>query len=177
MVAAFDLVLALLLIFVIFALVQRDPTPKALQTAGTYAVTIQWDDGSLDDIDLYVRDPAGYICFFAQPDIGLLHLEYDNLGHRITSGVTQTGEVTIIRGVEAGEYVVNVHAYQKYEAKPDVVIVTLYRLAGADTELYKVRVVLDYQGDEATAFRFVVRENGSVGGFSDLPLQMVRATL
>jgi hypothetical protein len=173
MVASFDLVVCLLLVFLMLVLSLKDTTPPAIQTLGTYAVVMTWEDGSVDDIDLYVRDPEGNICYFGYTDVGLMHLEYDDLGTDITRGVSARGERTVIRGVSAGEYTVNVHAYDKPSTGPVKVRVRLYRLAGEDTLLHEETVTLVRTGDEETAFRFVVKTDGSVVRFNRLPARMV----
>jgi hypothetical protein len=159
-------------------IVQMNPPPvpshRAIDTLGQYALVITWPKGD-DDVDLYVRDPAGQIVYFANPDAGLMHLEHDDLGdYNDREGavhVVGNGERVVLRGVLPGEYVVNVHAYGI--TKPVPVKVELYRLAGGDRRLRAGSVSLPATGAERTAFRFTLGPGGMVRGYSTLPRQMV----
>ena len=66
-----------------------------------------------------------------------------------------------IRGYVPGEYVVNVHMYTKREDKETPVTIILEKI-----NPYKVvtgrNVVLKLRGDEKTAFRFTVDDEGKV---------------
>jgi hypothetical protein len=152
MVAPFDLVTNLLIVFVALVLVSV-PKQKISQikTLGLYAVTIKWPDGSKDDVDLYVKDPSGNIVYFVNRDAGFMHLEHDDLGEPDEENY----ERVILRGIEPGEYIVNVHMYGRYEPGDIVVVVELWRLQGNDKRLYSRRIVLQAPGQEETAFRFV----------------------
>ena len=83
-----DLIMNALLCFTalfIIAYVQIRPDAVAepvIATAGQYAVVLEWPDDSADDVDLYVRDPRGKISYFQNRDVGLMHLEHDDLGTR-----------------------------------------------------------------------------------------------
>lgn len=172
LVAAFDLLAALLLVFVVLALTSAKPARPAVDTLGVYAVTVRWEAGN-DDIDLYVRDPHGRVVYFGAQSVGVLQLEYDDLGSVVTSGVGTRGERVVVRGVAPGEYVVNVHAYRMETDRPVRVTVTLWRLAGDDERLRETVVILEATADEQTAFRFVIRPDGSAGGYSELQTRFV----
>lgn len=152
-----------------------------LRTDGKYAVVMEWPDASTDDVDLYVQDPSGKIAFFSARDIGLMHLEHDDQGAVSDRTRTARGEVTvekneervILRGVIPGEYVVNVHMYDKRSPAPTPVTIRLYRLRGEDAELVSKERVLRRSGDEATAFRFTVKDDGSVGEINELDRSLV----
>lgn len=182
-----DLIMNALLSFValfILAFVQINPVAKqdqVLETEGKYVVVMAWEDGSPDDVDLYVRDPLGNIAYFSSRDVGLMHLEHDDLGSRSDTVHTERGDITvdknqervILRGVVPGEYVVNVHMYSKRAPTPARVRVSLYRLKGADTEIASRERVLAASGDERTAFRFTVNPDESVTNIIDLPRSLV----
>src|SRR3954471_524333 len=74
--AAIDFLSCLLVVFVAVALTSSRPEVK---TYGSYAVVMSWPHGAGDDVDLYVRDPRGNICFFARPQVGEMQLEDDDL--------------------------------------------------------------------------------------------------
>lgn len=182
MVAAFDLVVCLAMMFVILALTNK-PVKPSVPTYGKVAATIAWTPKSNDDIDLYVRDPSGDVCFFGAPNVGLMHLEQDDLGYAITG--TQTlpdgktvhstfnGERTVLTGIVPGQYVVNVHVYRKVDRGADTVIVQLWLLQGSDKILLTKNVVLHKEGDEITVWRFTLSADGHVSNVNDLKMNLV----
>lgn len=184
-----DLILiSLICIVAILALIQINPDkrkPPAIETTGKFLIVIQWNDVSADDVDLYVRDPAGRIIFYRNRDIGLMHLEHDDLGTVNDTMMSTGGEVRIerneeravLRGTVPGEYIVNVHMYRKRDFGPTEVTVVLYRLIGMDRELARRTRVLVQNGDEKTAFRFTVTEGEKVRNINDLPYTIVRKAL
>ena len=186
-VAFLDLILISLICFVaILALIQINPeskVPPAIETRGKFLIVIQWEDGSGDDVDIYVRDPKGEVVYFQNRDIGLMHLEYDDMGTRTDTMMSVAGEEVkidrneervVLRGTLAGEYVVNVQMYSKRELKPAEVTVILYQLIGNDKELVRKKRTLTRSGDEMTGFRFTVTEAETIRGINELPHAIVR---
>jgi hypothetical protein len=147
-----------------------------LRTEGKYAIIMEWPNKSPDDVDLYVRDPAGNTAYFNARDVGLMHLDHDDQGTVSDKASSSSGEVrielneerVILRGVMAGEYTVNVHMYSKNGEGPTPVTVSLYRLKGEDIEVLKKVRTLVRSGDEQTAFRFTVRPDESLTDVNDL---------
>ncbi|HSD12367.1 MAG TPA: hypothetical protein VLC10_02300 [Patescibacteria group bacterium] len=152
-----------------------------LRTEGKYAIVMEWPDASPDDVDLYVQDPTGKVVYFSARDLGLMHLEHDDQGAvsdrtRTARGVVaveKNEERVILRGVMPGEYVVNVHMYDKRDPQPTPVTISLYRLRGEDAEIVKKERVLRRSGDEATAFRFTVKDDETVGEVNELDRSLV----
>ena len=66
-----------------------------------------------------------------------------------------------LRGIVAGEYVVNVHMYTKREDKETPVTIILEKLNPFSVVTGR-KVVLVLQGDEKTAFRFTLDDEGKV---------------
>lgn len=168
LVAAVDLLANLVLVFAVLALTASHKPPVAPQNT-QFAVVDSWSAGSNADIDLYVRDPQGNICYFASTNVGLMNLEHDDLGTAISG--TQTlpngqkvtvkynGERIDMRGFVPGEYTVNVQAYDLHGAGATPVTVELW---SADKMLIERKVVLQKQGSERTAFRFTLTASGRV---------------
>lgn len=183
MVVAFDMVVCLAMIFLILALT-ASRTPPHIDTQGLYAVTAAWANGSNDDVDLYVRDPQGDICYFGQSSVGLMHLEQDDLGTGVTgTQVLPDGrtiisssniERTVITGISPGEYTVNVHMYTKNDPGPTTVTVQVWALRGSDHVLLQRTVVLARTGDERTVWRFHLSPNGSVSDVNEIPAHLVK---
>jgi hypothetical protein len=147
------------------------------RTEGVYAISADWPDASGDDVDLYVRDPAGNIVFFSARDLGMMHLEHDDQGKTSDTALTAAGQVTvekneervIIRGIIAGEYVVNLHMYHKRDAAPTPVRVRLVRLKDPQSDVKTVSLTLahDHEKDQ-TAFRFTLGVDGTVSDINRL---------
>ena len=147
----------------------------SVDTPGTAAVVITWPGSQDDDVDLYVRNPGYQVVYFNSPDMGLMHLEHDDLGWR--SFRNRHGRVVrpqvqeervVVRGVDPGEYVVNVHLYRGTSV-PVTVTVELWTLRGADRMVTRRSVTLTRQGEEQTAFRFRMDGAGFVRRSGDLP--------
>lgn len=177
-----DVLAALLLVLLAVAMLEspRARTAPAIETFGAYAVVINWPASRDDDVDLYVRDPAGEVVFFSRETAGIMHLERDDLGltHDSASGVTVrfNGERVVLRGVVSGEYTVNVHAYLKRSAGPTPVDVRVVRLLGADEVLLRRQVELLENKQELTVMRFTLDHAGELIGTSDLRADLVATT-
>jgi len=150
---------------------------RKIETLGEFLIIASWDDKSDDDVDLYVLEPKGQILYFLAREIGFMHLERDDLGRfndRVGDKVVEKNEERVhIRGIEPGEYVVNVHMYSKRDPKPTKIKVQLVQLKGEDKTLVEKEIVIGLQGDERTAFRFTLKADGSVHNINDLPRKLV----
>src|SRR5262245_8009968 len=158
--AAIDFLSCLLVVFVAVSLVSRPPEVK---TFGTYAVVATWPEGD-GDVDLYVRDPAGNLCYFHQTQAGQMHLEHDDLGTSETGYGAHRPNVerTVLRGTSAGEYVVGARLFQQgRSARRLPVAVELWNLQGDDRKLKARTVFVTHTGDERTPFRFSLDAEGN----------------
>ena len=178
-----NLLLVFTVLFIIsFVLIRPKAAPPALRTPGLYAVEIRWPGKTDNDVDLYVRDPEKNVVYFANGTAGLLHLEHDDLGY--PSASTSAGrlvkprtnvERAVLRGVEAGQFVANVHLYRAGEGGGAVrVHASLWKLIGADKPVATASILLRREGRERTAFRFTVTPAGELTGINRLPAALVR---
>lgn len=169
------------LLLVVYTLIAPTPTAATIDTFGQYAVEITWPAARRDDVDMYVQDPAGNIASYWKADIGLMHLEHDDLGESSdrqrhgaeVATVQDNRERVVLRGVLPGEVTVNVHAFQKAGTTPCPVTVKLYRLRGADRSLLERRVTLTHTNQELTAFRFTLDASGELRGHNQLTKMLV----
>lgn len=167
-----------LVLFVLAFLLAKAEGKPHVETLGVWAIDIRWPDASRDDVDLWVMDPSGGIVYYAAKDIGLMHLEHDDLGESSdVQGsvlVKSNRERVIIRGVIAGEYVANVVMYRKQEQTPTPVVVRLDRLRGDDATVRTVVVTLARTGQEHTAFRFTLDANERLVGANTLQRRLTQ---
>lgn len=178
-----NMLLAFIVLFV-FALLmvttdqkKEDKTPEL---KAEFLITVVWPSESPDDVDTYVEDPQGYIISFNRREQGLMHLDRDDLGHKNDTVTGPDGklmfnenrESVIIRGRMTGEYIVNVHMYKKEWDKPTPVKIILQK-TDPYSEVTEVVVVLNANGDESTAFRFVVDVDGTVSQINHLTKKFI----
>lgn len=157
------------LLLVVYTMIGPPPTPASIDTLGQYAVEVTWPTGRADDVDTYVEDPAGNIASYMEGDVGLMHLEHDDLGTSSdkleyagsVAEVRDNRERVVLRGVIPGEVTVNIHAYE-LSADGCPVAVKLYRLRGSDRTLLHRTLRLRHQGEEVTAFRFTLDSSGEL---------------
>ena len=173
--AFIDFLFILLLVFIsmfILALLLINPIPKKseIERKAEYIITLEWDDKSHDDIDIWIEDPVNNILSFKNKVAGLMHLDKDDLGQindiiYLPDGTRQVvelnREVVTFRGWIKGEYIVNVHMYTKRsDRKASVKIIMLkinpYRL------LWEDNLSLTHQGQELTVRRFTLNQKGDM---------------
>lgn len=157
--------------------VTEAPVPKA-----EFLVTLAWDDGSPDDIDLYVRSPDRQIVYFSRRQTPLMFLDADNLGMNnsvdmpdgTVAAVPTRREVITIRAIMPGEYAVNSHFYKK-NSPPGVVthlVMTVTKL-NPFAEITRAVASFDTQGQEQTLANFTVEPDGKVSSVFLAPVKLV----
>lgn len=182
----FNMLIAFVFCFIVALLAMN---PKALKAGDIPAkaellITVSWPDMNPNDIDTWVQDPAGRLVWYKQREVGLLHLDRDDRGlandtivvngKEIVNPLNQ--EVVTLRGVEPGEFVVNVHYYESKTDTPVDVTVTIVKVNPRAEIVFHAQVTLARKGDEATAVRFTVRLDGSVNNLNTLPKSLVTRT-
>ena len=170
-----DFLFILLLAFIsmfILALLLINPVPKKseIERKAEYIITLEWDDKSHDDIDIWIEDPVNNILSFRNKAAGLMHLDKDDLGQindviYLPDGTRQVvelnREVATFRGWIKGEYVVNVHLYTKRTDGNASVKVTMLRI-NPYRLLWEENVSLVKQGQELTVRRFTLNQEGDI---------------
>lgn len=157
--------------------------PKAKTGAepppGNILVELRWPDETDADVDLWVEAPGDRPVGYSSKGGLIFNLLRDDLGRQgDLTGLNY--EVTYGRGAPAGEYVVNVHLY-RYPARrfplPVTVAASSRRTPESEsTSIASATLELMREGEEQTAFRFTLDEDGRVvpGSLSHLrkPLRM-----
>ncbi len=165
------------------AIMFMNPIAKSgiINPKAEYIITIGWQDGSPDDIDVWIENPSGNLVWFRNPENELLHLDRDDRGNlndtikiggqTVVNPLNQ--EVVTLRGVVSGEYVVNLHYYATSTNKPVDVNVKVEKVNPKLEVVYYGTVTLEQQGDEKTAVRFTVSANGRIVETNSLPKKLV----
>ncbi len=166
--------LVLVLLLLIFAALMKvsDAESKAkVESTSRYIITMDWDEGSRDDIDLSVRVPSGEIVYFRTRQAVFAALDRDDLGLDSNTVIDDAGnavtlkarsETIYLRQTIAGTYVFNVHAYNKMDAAPAHVRVTLTSVGDRTSVVTSRQITLAENHDERTAFRATIDAGGSV---------------
>ena len=182
----FNALLGFTFMFLISVFFLNPPTKEGdIPAKAEYIITATWEPGRPDDVDLWVRGPGGTKVWYLNPESGLMNLDRDDRGlqndemivdgRRVTNDLNQ--EVVTIRGQAPGEYVVNLHYYatesDREEGRPMDVEVTVTRVNPQVSVVYRNNTTLEYVGQEKTAVRFTVNDDGSVDDVNTLPASIV----
>ena len=122
----FNILVGFAFLFIVAFLLIKPESKKAdFQRKAEFVVVMEWDHDQPDDIDLYVQDPTQNKVHFRLPIINFMYLDKDDLGFAndivrshvdgTISKVNINREVVTIRGIIAGEYVINAHYYSSRE--------------------------------------------------------------
>jgi len=171
------------LFIVAFLLINPSIKKAGIKTKAEFVITVTWNDNSQDDVDTWLQDPAGNVLHFRQRDVGLAHLDRDDLG-KINDTITledgrrveypHNQELTTIRGFLTGEWVLNVHMYNKRDANPILVEVRIDKLnPRVETVFYK-KIMMKSRWEEITVTRFVMTNQGDIIDWDDLPKTLVK---
>jgi hypothetical protein len=168
------------------ALLVMNPEAKQgkIDTKAEFIVTMTWPDNHPDDIDLYVGDPLGNIVWYHTREAGFMVLDRDDRGgvnnsimvngKRIMSPIRE--ETVSIRGIVAGEYTVNIQYYLAIQHSPVPVSVKVEKINPAVEVIHYDTIMLDHAGQEKTAVRFRVAQDGSVTDINHLEKSLVQLT-
>ncbi|MDP6953197.1 MAG: hypothetical protein QGF53_10630, partial [Alphaproteobacteria bacterium] len=165
----------------------------AIETKAEYIITVTWPEGNPSDVDTWTQDPAGNLTWYAAKEAGLMHLDRDDTGTTrdilTINGVTVENplnqEIVSIRGVVPGEWTVNIQMYaydptgleESASSNPPVpVTVKVEKINPVVRVVFYDTLILRGQGDEVTAVRFTIQQNGDVADINPLPKKLFRAT-
>ena len=177
----FNIVVGLAFLFLLaFILMNPIAKEKDVEEKSDFIIVLTWDDESGDDIDLWVRDPAGRIVSFRNRGIGFMHLDRDDLGlsNDKVQGpdgkmiyVYRNKEVVSLRGYSEGTYLVNVHVYNKKlwrdgKMHRSNIKVELIKL-NPYNEVAQAQFIGVGRGQEFTAFHFTLDADGKVISIDD----------
>ena len=170
-----DFLFILLLAFIsmlILALLLINPVTKKseVERKAEYIIVLEWDNDSQDDVDLWVRNPLKKHVSFKNKVEGLMHLDKDDLGRINDTLVLPDGtrqvillnrEVVSLRGWHEGEYVINVHMFNKRTTIPTNITVQMIKINPYKI-LFEEKIVLIERGEEMTIRRITLGRLGDI---------------
>ena len=172
-----DLLLNFLLVFmVLFILailfVKPPVETKKVDAKAEYLITLEWDDNSENDLDIWVRDPVNNIVSFRNKSAWLMFLGIDDLGLttdfvKLPDGtekrVPLNKEIVSLRGIVPGKYTVNVMFWSDRDhTGPVSAKVTLIRINPKYEKVLENTIYIPESGRERTAFSFVLTSKSEI---------------
>ncbi len=135
----------------------------AIRSPGNVIVEIRWPDEIDADIDLWVQAPGDTPVGYSNKGGAIFNLLRDDLGRRGDS-TELNYEISYSRGVPAGEYTVNVHLYRNsggYVSIPVTISVSVKAKSNESARrVLATELLLENEGEERTAFRFSLDDEG-----------------
>jgi hypothetical protein len=169
--------------FISFAMINKPADEGKIDPKAEMMITVTWPDNNPDDVDTYVMDPGGNIVWYNQREAGLMHLERDDRGMfkdvillnnvEISNPLNQ--ETVAFRGLQDGEYIVNVVLYIANGSAPLPVEVKVEKLNPKVEVIFYQTLELRGTGDEVTAVRFTLAEADLVN-VNNIPRSLVELT-
>ena len=169
--------------FISFAMINRPADEGKINPHAELMITVPWPDNNPDDVETYVMDPAGNIVWYNHREAGLMHLERDDRGmfkdvillndEEITNPLNQ--ETVAFRGIQDGEYIVNIVHYIANGNTPLPVEVKVEKLNPTVEVVFYQTLELRGTGDEVTAVRFTLAD-GEVEDVGNAPRSLVALT-
>ena len=171
----FNILIGFAFLFIVaFLLIKPESKKEDFDRKAEFIIVMEWDDSRKDDIDLYVQDPTGKIVNFRDPRVNFMHLDKDDLGNRNDTiwvdGKEQVveinREVVTIRGILAGEHIINAHyysthTYSKTTPPPLYVRIKVHKV-NPYSVIWEGRKLFSNRGQEFTYLRFTVENDGRV---------------
>ncbi len=179
----FNTLVGFVFLFIISFLLINPSIKKAdIKTKAEFVITVTWNDDSRDDVDTWLQDPVGNVLHFKQKEVGLAHLDRDDLG-KLNDTITlddgrrieynHNQELTTIRGFLTGEWVLNLHMYNKRDANPTLVEVRIDKLNPKVETIFYKKIVMKSRWEEITVTRFVMTSEGDIISWDDLPKKLL----
>lgn len=178
----FNTLLAFVMLFAI-ALVAMNPKAKTgvIDAKAEFIITVTWPDMNPNDIDTWLQDPAGNLVWFRAREAGMMHLDRDDRGlnndtlvingQKVVNPLNQ--EVVTVRSFAPGEYTVNMHYYDSKNGEPVTANVSVVKVNPQAVVVFYGSTTLARKGDEATAVRFTIDDDGDVTNVNTLPKTLV----
>lgn len=176
-----------LLFIVAIMQIQVEHKDADIETHAEYIIALTWQKAD-HDVDVWVQDPQKNLLFFKSKEVGIMHLDRDDLGNRHDT-YEENGEIKIIptnqeivtiRGFMSGEWIVNTHFYRVGKndtdktAKCNVIVTKLNPRAKI---VLNRDFVLESYWQEKTIARFLMTANGDIFLQDVLPVKLVSSKM
>jgi len=168
-----------------FMLINSSEEEGNINTKAEVLISVQWPNEHPDDVDAVVEDPQGKLVWYHNRDSGLMHLDRDDRGNLadninikgdvVSSPINQ--ETVTVRGLQSGEYVINLLHYKSNFKEPLPVTVKVEKLNPSVELIYYGQHFLNGVGDEITALRFLVNGDKEVAEINQLPKRLLTKAL
>ena len=164
------------LLVIAFLLIMPPVDDNRKKPKAEFLVTLTWDSQTDDDVDLWIQNPVGDMMWFRKTNIGLMHLDHDDVGHDrdqvIINGQQKTQhvnqEIATVRGFIAGEWIINIHMYAKRYTNPANINVRVDKLNPRFTTLIDKNYIMKDKGEEITVVRMTMTSKGEITEQSEL---------
>jgi hypothetical protein len=172
------------LFFISLLMMNPEAKEGKVESKAEFIISVSWPDNHPDDIDLYVEDPLSNVVWYHQREAGFMVLDRDDRGgandfimvsgKKVLSPIRQ--ETVSIRGIVAGEYTVNINHYLATAREPVPVQVKVEKVNPIVDVVFYDTVILNKTGQERTAVRFRVAEDGSVTDINHAEKSLIQLT-
>ena len=122
----FNILIGFVFLFLIaFLLINPITKKNDIISPAEFLIVLNWPAHFDDDVDLWMRGPNGETVGFRSREVGIFHLERDDLGfsndkvihHGNVIAVKKNQETVAIRVIYPGEYIISVMYYAAYADK------------------------------------------------------------
>lgn len=164
----FNTLIGFIFLFIIaFLLINPVAKQADIELKAEFFITLSWPTEYEDDVDLWVKTPNGDIVGYTNRESGITSLDFDDLGneHQPANAIYKNinEEHVTIKGIIPGEWIVNVHLYRKDKNNTgSVPVVIILEDVNPYGKVIQREITLEVQGEEVTAFRFLVDQEGTV---------------
>ena len=168
-----------------FMLINSSDVSGNIRSNAEILISIQWPDEHPDDVDAIVEDPQGGLVWYHNRDSGLMHLDRDDRGN-FADNLNVNGQVVsnpinqetiTVRGLQSGEYIINLLHYKSNFNEPLPVTVKVEKLNPEVELIYYGEHFLNGVGDERTALRFYVDSDKNISDLNQIPKRLITRAL
>lgn len=168
-----------------FMLINSSEETGNIRSNAEILISVQWPDEHPDDVDAIVEDPQGSLVWYHNRDSGLMHLDRDDRGN-LADNLNTNGEVVsnpinqetiTVRGLQSGEYIINLLHYKSNFKEPLPVTVKVEKLNPSVELVYYGEHFLNGVGDEMTALRFYVDNQKNISNLNQIPKRLITKAL
>lgn len=159
---AFVIIVVILLQFI----ADKNPSEESVQQ-GNVLVELYWDDKIDTDVDLWVKAPQDVPVGYSNKGGTVFNLLRDDLGNNPEIDVSgKNQEISVSRGIRAGEYVVNAHLYWLGDADLPVSVKSVVSVKpdndSKPRQLFSVDAELVRECHEKTLIVFTLDSQGNL---------------